>query len=100
MVDFVEWLRRHNEGLPAEARRAGGAVGLYGLDVYSLHASGERLHGVPGWCGDRQQRECRGAHVCMRLGSGAAQCPAQKPAPPIETAYPLPSRQPPAWLSS
>ncbi|MFT3776008.1 MAG: erythromycin esterase family protein [Minicystis sp.] len=31
VVDFVEWLRRENQGRPAERR-----VGFYGLDVYSL----------------------------------------------------------------
>lgn len=31
MVPFVNWLRRHNENLPAVRR-----VGFYGLDVYSL----------------------------------------------------------------
>jgi erythromycin esterase len=33
-VALAEWLRRHNEALPAEAR-----VGFYGLDVYSLWES-------------------------------------------------------------
>ncbi|HJT15046.1 MAG TPA: erythromycin esterase family protein [Dongiaceae bacterium] len=35
MVDFVEWLREHNDALPSDARK----VGFYGLDLYSLHAS-------------------------------------------------------------
>jgi erythromycin esterase-like protein len=34
VLDFVGWLRSHNEQLPAERR-----VGFYGLDLYSLHAS-------------------------------------------------------------
>ena len=34
VVTFVEWLRDHNEGLPAEHR-----VGFYGIDLYALHAS-------------------------------------------------------------
>jgi erythromycin esterase-like protein len=34
VVDFVGWLRAHNESLPAASR-----VGFYGLDLYSLHAS-------------------------------------------------------------
>lgn len=41
MVEFTEWLRRHNEGLP-EDRRAG----FYGLDVYSLWDS---LYAVMGY---------------------------------------------------
>jgi erythromycin esterase-like protein len=35
VLDFVGWLRAHNDGLPNGAERAG----FYGLDVYSLHAS-------------------------------------------------------------
>jgi erythromycin esterase-like protein/predicted phosphoribosyltransferase len=35
LVDFVEWLRAHNDKLPAGANK----VGFYGLDLYSLHAS-------------------------------------------------------------
>jgi erythromycin esterase-like protein len=34
VLDFVGWLRAHNENLPDAAR-----VGFYGLDLYSLHAS-------------------------------------------------------------
>ena len=34
VVEFVEWLRDHNDGLPAEAR-----VGFYGMDLYALYAS-------------------------------------------------------------
>lgn len=41
MVDFVEWLRRHNQALPAAAPR----IGFYGLDLYSLFTSiAEVLH--------------------------------------------------------
>ncbi|KQO64594.1 erythromycin esterase family protein [Methylobacterium sp. Leaf88] len=35
MVDFVEWLRSHNQTLAPGVPR----VGLYGIDLYSLHAS-------------------------------------------------------------
>jgi erythromycin esterase-like protein len=35
VLDFVEWLQAHNEGLP----RGSTKVGFYGLDLYSLHAS-------------------------------------------------------------
>jgi erythromycin esterase-like protein len=40
VLDFVGWLRAHNDGLPAGAR-----VGFYGLDLYSLHASIEAVLG-------------------------------------------------------
>jgi len=35
VLDFVGWLRDHNDALPAGAAR----VGFYGLDLYSLHRS-------------------------------------------------------------
>lgn len=35
VLDFVGWLRSHNDGLASAARQ----VGFYGLDLYSLHAS-------------------------------------------------------------
>jgi erythromycin esterase-like protein len=34
VVEFVEWLREHNDGLPADAQ-----AGFYGMDLYALHAS-------------------------------------------------------------
>lgn len=38
MVDFVDWLHRWNQGLPIEQ-----TVGVYGLDLYSLHTSVEAV---------------------------------------------------------
>ncbi len=38
VLDFVGWLRSHNDGLPEAGR-----VGFYGLDLYSLHASIEAV---------------------------------------------------------
>ena len=38
VLDFVGWLRAHNETKPAEAR-----AGFYGLDLYSLRASMEAV---------------------------------------------------------
>src|SRR5882762_112517 len=35
VVEFVEWLRAHNDGLSPDATK----VGFYGLDLYSLRAS-------------------------------------------------------------
>lgn len=35
VLDFVGWLREHNDSLPRDGRK----VGFYGLDLYSLHAS-------------------------------------------------------------
>jgi erythromycin esterase-like protein len=38
-VDFIEWLRQHNDALPPDRSR----TGFYGLDLYSLHASMEAV---------------------------------------------------------
>ncbi|HEY5547069.1 MAG TPA: erythromycin esterase family protein [Gemmatimonadaceae bacterium] len=38
VLDFVGWLRAHNESLPDERR-----AGFYGLDLYSLHSSMEAV---------------------------------------------------------
>jgi erythromycin esterase-like protein len=37
VVDFVEWLRQHNDALAPSAPK----TGFYGLDLYSLNASME-----------------------------------------------------------
>ena len=39
VLDFVGWLRTHNDDAPAGRRK----VGFYGLDLYSLHASMEAV---------------------------------------------------------
>jgi erythromycin esterase-like protein len=39
VLDFIEWLRTHNTGLPPDTRKAG----FYGLDLYSLFASIEAV---------------------------------------------------------
>ena len=41
VLDFVGWLRAHNESLSSDARRAG----FYGLDLYSLYSSMEAVIG-------------------------------------------------------
>ncbi|MCM3587387.1 erythromycin esterase family protein [Mesobacillus maritimus] len=38
LIDFVEWLKVHNQGLPPEKR-----VGFYGMDVYSLWESMDEI---------------------------------------------------------
>lgn len=35
VLDFIGWLREHNENVPSLARE----VGFYGMDIYSLHKS-------------------------------------------------------------
>ena len=39
VVEFIEWLREHNDALPAGSTK----TGFYGLDLYSLHASMEAV---------------------------------------------------------
>ncbi|MDB5988593.1 MAG: hypothetical protein JWR16_3646, partial [Nevskia sp.] len=39
VVEFLEWLRTHNEALSSDA----GKTGFYGLDLYSLYASMEAV---------------------------------------------------------
>jgi erythromycin esterase-like protein len=39
VLDFIGWLRAHNDGLSSSAAK----VGFYGLDLYSLHASIEAV---------------------------------------------------------
>jgi erythromycin esterase-like protein len=39
VVEFVEWLRTHNDQLPQSSAK----TGFYGLDLYSLHASMEAV---------------------------------------------------------
>ena len=41
VLEFVEWLREHNDPLPPHRR-----AGFYGLDLYSLYASIEAVLGV------------------------------------------------------
>jgi hypothetical protein len=43
VLDFIGWLRAHNEALSANAPK----VGFYGLDLYSLHTSIEAVLGLP-----------------------------------------------------
>src|SRR5687768_16697953 len=38
VLDFVDWLRRHNDQVSNDAK-----VGFYGLDLYSLHTSMEAV---------------------------------------------------------
>jgi erythromycin esterase-like protein len=39
VLDFIGWMRAHNDSLPAQRPRAG----FYGLDLYSMHASIEAV---------------------------------------------------------
>ncbi len=60
VLDFVGWLRAHNDLQPAPAR-----VGFYGLDLYSLHTS---IHAVLAYL-DRSDpeaaRRARARYACL-----------------------------------
>lgn len=60
VLDFVGWLRQHNEALPAERR-----AGFYGLDLYSLRAS---MHAVLAYLekvDPQQARLARDRYACF-----------------------------------
>ncbi len=60
VVDFVDWLRRHNDARPPEAR-----VGFYGLDLYSLHASIEAVIGYLERVDPEAARRARQRYSCF-----------------------------------
>jgi len=61
--DFVAWLRRHNDGLPANRAQAG----FYGLDLYSLHASIEAVIGYLERVDPEAARRARGRYRCFDM---------------------------------
>ena len=60
ILDFVGWLRAHNEGLPPEAH-----VGFYGLDLYSLHASMDAVLGYLDKVDPEAARRARYRYACF-----------------------------------
>ena len=60
VVEFVEWLRAHNDALPA-ARR----VGFYGLDLYSLYTSIEEVLGYLERVDPEGARRARSRYSCF-----------------------------------
>jgi erythromycin esterase-like protein len=61
VVEFVEWLRAHNDSLPAGAQK----VGFYGLDLYSLYASIEAVLGYLDKVDPEAARRARGRYSCF-----------------------------------
>jgi len=74
MVDFVGWLREHNDRLAG----AGRAVGLYGLDLYSMDASMQAVVAYleevdpPGASRARRRYECLHPYSKDSAGYGEA----------------------------
>ncbi|HEY3171317.1 MAG TPA: erythromycin esterase family protein [Thermoanaerobaculia bacterium] len=60
VIDFVGWLRAHNDGVLPEAR-----VGFYGLDLYSLHASMEAVLGYLDKVDPEAARRARYRYACF-----------------------------------
>jgi erythromycin esterase-like protein len=64
VLDFVTWLRAHNDGQPA-ASQAASKVGFYGLDLYSLHASMEAVLGYLEGIDPESARRARSRYACF-----------------------------------
>jgi erythromycin esterase-like protein len=69
VIDFVDWLRAHNDGLAEEREKAG----FYGLDVYSLHASTEAVLECLGRGDADAARRAEARHACFDRFGGDAQ---------------------------
>jgi erythromycin esterase-like protein len=61
VVEFVEWLREHNDALPASSTKAG----FYGLDLYSLHASMEAVLRYLGKVDPEAAKQARARYACF-----------------------------------
>ncbi len=60
VLQFVGWLRRHNEALPPQAR-----TGFYGLDLYSLFASMAQVVGYLDRADPAAARRARERYACF-----------------------------------
>ncbi len=61
VLDFVGWLREHNDGQPSDDRKCG----FYGLDLYSLHASIDAVLGYLGKVDPEAARRARQHYGCF-----------------------------------
>ncbi len=61
VLDFVGWLRAHNDALPSNAIK----VGFYGLDLYSLHTSIEAVLSYPEKIDPEAARRARMRYACF-----------------------------------
>ncbi len=65
VLDFVGWLRTHNDGLSS-----GGTVGFFGLDLYSLGASMEAVIGYLDVHDPEAAQRARRRYECLQPYSG------------------------------
>jgi erythromycin esterase-like protein len=61
VLDFVGWLRDHNEHLPREQDRAG----FFGMDLYSLHTSMQAVLGYLDKVDPEAARRARSRYACF-----------------------------------
>jgi erythromycin esterase-like protein len=61
VVEFIEWLRGYNEGVPADSSKAG----FYGVDLYSLHASMEEVLRYLAQVDPDAARQARARYACF-----------------------------------
>ena len=61
VLDFVGWLRAHNDDLPGDAAK----VGFYGLDLYSLHTSIEAVLTYLDKIDPEAARRARSRYACF-----------------------------------
>jgi erythromycin esterase-like protein len=61
VLDFVGWLRAHNDALPASAPRAG----FYGIDLYSLYSSIEAVLGYLEKVNPQAAQQARQRYACF-----------------------------------
>jgi len=67
VVDFIEWLRKHNDSQPDAAK-----AGFYGLDLYSLHASMKAVLKVLEKLDPEAAKRARESYACFdRFGDDA-----------------------------
>jgi erythromycin esterase-like protein len=77
VVQFVDWLRAHNDALPAGAPK----VGFYGLDLYSLRASMQAVLRYLEQIDPPAAARVRARYACFDHFGGAAEATASWPAP-------------------
>jgi erythromycin esterase-like protein len=61
VVEFLEWLRAHNDALPPSAPK----IGFYGLDLYSLHASMKAVLHYLDKVDPEAAKRARGRYACF-----------------------------------
>ena len=61
VVEFIEWLREHNDALPASSTK----TGFYGLDLYSLHASMEAVLRYLAKVDPEAAKQARARYACF-----------------------------------